>query len=99
MSREKHRYVITFYVEADNQKALEEALRYVFERVEGGAEIYMCGRNVCVCKVKLDWDGQRLTVRSCLKSTAKIVAKRLVSAYIWHGGWSIRLIKCEEYRP
>ncbi len=101
MSREKpYRYVVTFYVEADNQKALETAVEYVFERVEGGVEIYMCGRNICVCRVKLEWDGNnRLSVKSCMKRTANIVAKRLVSAYAWHGGGSIRLIKCEEYKP
>ena len=101
MSREKpYRYVVTFYVEADSQKALEAAIKYVVERVEGGVEIYMCGRSVCVCKVKLEWDGNnKLTVKSCLKRTANIVAKRLVSAYVWHGGGSIRLVKCEEYKP
>jgi hypothetical protein len=99
MSREKHRYVVTFYVEADNQKALEAAVKYVVERVEGGVEIYMCGRNICVCRAKVEWDGKRLTVKSCMKRTANIVAKRLVSAYVWHGGGSIRLTRCEEYKP
>jgi hypothetical protein len=100
MSKEKHRYVVTFYVEADSQKALEEAVKYVSERVEGGVEIYMCGRNICVCRVKLEWDGNnKLTVKSCLKRTANIIVKRLVSAYVWHGGGPIRLVKCEEYKP
>jgi hypothetical protein len=101
MSREKpYRYVVTFYVEADSQKALEAAVNYVVEHVKDRVEIYACSRNVCVCKVKLEWDGNsKLTVKSCMKRTANIIARWLVNAYVWHGGGSIRLVKCEEYKP
>ena len=93
------RYAATFYIEADSQEALEAAVKYVMEHVKDGVAMYACGRYVCVCKVKLEWDGERLTVRSCMKRTAHIVAKWLLKAYVWHGGGSIRLIKCEEYKP
>jgi hypothetical protein len=93
------RYAATFYIEADSQAALEAAVKYVMEHVKDGVAMYACGRYVCVCKVKLEWDGNQLTVRSCMKRTAHTVARWLLKAYVWHGGGSIRLIKCEEYRP
>jgi hypothetical protein len=93
------KYTVVFYVEADRREALEAAVKYVMEYVKDGVAMYACGRHVCVCKVKLEWDGNRLTVRSCVKLAVRIIAKRLAKAYIWHGGRSIRLVKCEEYKP
>ena len=92
------KYTVTFYVEANRREALEAAVKYVMEHVKDGVAMYACGRYVCVCKVKLEWDGERLTVRSCKKRTAHIVARWLLKAYVWHGGESMRLIKCEEYQ-
>jgi hypothetical protein len=93
------RYAATFRVEADSQKALEAAVRYVMEHVKDGVVGYVCGPYVCVCRVEVEWDGERLMVKSCKKRTAHIVAKWLLKAYSWYGGKSIRLVKCEEYRP
>jgi len=93
------RHAATFYIEADSQEALEAAVKYVMEYVKDGGAMYACGRHVCVCEVRLEWDGSRLTVRSCMKRTARTVARWLLKAYVWHGGRSIRLVKCEEYRP
>jgi len=93
------RYAATFYVEADSREALEAAVKYVMEHVKDGVAMYACGRYVCVCKVKLEWDGNQLTVRSCKKRAAHVVAKWLLKAYSWYGGKSIRLVKCEEYKP
>jgi len=93
------KYAITFYIEADSREALEAAVKYVMEHVEGDIAMYACGRHVCLCKVRLEWDGSQLTVRSCVKLAVRVIAKRLVKAYVWHGGRSIRLVKCEEYRP
>jgi len=93
------KYTVAFHIEADSREALEAAVKYVMEHVEGGIAMYACNRYVCVCKVKLEWDGSRLTVRSCVKRTAHVVAKLLIKAYVRHGGGSMRLIKCEEYRP
>jgi hypothetical protein len=93
------RYVATFRVEADSREALEAAVRYVAKHVGDGAAMYACGSYLCICNVKVEWDGTQLTVRSCKKSTARVVAKWLLKAYAWYGGKSIRLIKCEEYKP
>jgi len=93
------KYVVVFRVEADSREALEKAVEYVAKHVEDGLAVYACGPYVCVCKVKLEWDGERLTVKTCLKRSADAVAKWLLKAYSWFGGKSIRLIKCEEYKP
>jgi len=93
------KYVVTFHVEVDTKEALEAAVEYVAKHIAGGWVGYVCGPYACVCKAKLEWDGSRLTVRSCVKRTAHVVAKLLIKAYVQRGGKSIRLIKCEEYRP
>jgi hypothetical protein len=94
------KYTVTFYVEANRREALEAAVKYVMEHVKDGVAMYACGRSVCVCNAKVEWDGNnKLTVKSCLKRTANIVARWLLKAYVWHGGGSIRLVKCEEYKP
>jgi hypothetical protein len=92
------KYTAVFYVEADRREALEAAVKYVMEHVKDGVVMYACGHSVCVCKVELEWDGSRLAVKSCKKRTAHIVARWLLKAYSWHGGRSIQLVKCEEYR-
>jgi hypothetical protein len=93
------RYTATFYVEADSREALEAAIEYVSKYMADGVVGYVCGPYACVCKAKIEWDGVRLTVRSCLKRTAHVVAKLLVEAYGWFGGKAIQIVKCEEYRP
>ncbi len=93
------RHVITFRVEADSREALEAAVAYVVKHMEDGVAAYACGPYVCVCSVKVEWDGTWLTVKSCKKSTARIVAKWLLKAYAWYGGKSIRLVKYENYWP
>jgi phosphosulfolactate synthase (CoM biosynthesis protein A) len=93
------KYTVVFYVEADRREALEAAVKYVMEYVKDGVAMYACGPYVCVCKVKLEWDGERLTVKTCLKRSVDTAVKWLLKAYVWHGGGSIRLIKCEEYKP
>ncbi len=93
------KYTVVFYVEADNRKALEAAVAYVAKYMADGLVGYVCGSRACVCKAKVDWDGTRLTVKSCKKRTAHVVAKLLAKAYSWYGGKTIRLIKCEEYKP
>jgi hypothetical protein len=53
MSREKpYRYVVTFYVEADSQKALEAAVKYVAKHVEDGVAAYACGPYLCTCNAE-----------------------------------------------
>ncbi len=93
------RYAVTFYIEADSREALEVAVEYVAKHVEDDLVGYVCGAYACACKAKVEWDGTRLTIRSCVKRTARVVAKLLAKAYAWYGGKTIRLIKCEEYKP
>jgi hypothetical protein len=93
------RYTATFYVEADNFKALEAAVAYVAKHMSSGWVVYACGPYICTCKAKIEWDGSRLTVRSCLKRTLSIVAKLLVKAYAWYGGKAIQIVRCETYKP
>jgi hypothetical protein len=93
------KYAAAFYVEADSQKALETAVEYVAKRLEIGKVVYACGPYACVCKTELEWAGERLTVRSCMKRAVDAAAKLLVEAYGWFGGKSIRLIKYEEHTP
>ena len=70
------RYTATFYVEADNREALEAAVEYVAKRTEIGKVVYACGLRACICRVELEWDGARLTVKSCMKRAAHAVAYR-----------------------
>jgi hypothetical protein len=93
------KYVAVFRVEADSREALEAAVKYVAKHVEDGVAAYACGPYLCTCNVEVEWDGMWLTVRSCKRRTAHIVAKWLLKAYAWYGGKSIRLVKCEEYKP
>jgi hypothetical protein len=92
------RYIVTFYVEADSREALEAAIAHVSKYMTDGVVGYVCGPYACVCRAKIEWDGARLTVSSCLKRTAHVVAKLLVKAYGWFGGKAIQIVKCEEYR-
>ena len=93
------KYVVVFRVEADSREALEATVDYVVKYVADGVVGYVCGPHVCVCEIELEWDGTHLTVKSCVKRAAHVVAKLLVKAYSWYGGKSIRLVKCEEYKP
>jgi len=93
------RYTATFYVEADSREALEAAIEYVAKHVADGWVMYACGPYVCACRAEIEWDGGRLTVRSCLKRTARVVAKLLVEVYNWFGGKAIQVVKCENYKP
>ena len=93
------KYVVAFRVEADSREALEAAIEYVAKHMADGWVVYACGPHACVCKVKIEWDGERLTVRSCLKRTLNTVAKLLAKAYSWHGGRAIQIVKCETYEP
>jgi hypothetical protein len=87
------RYAVTFYVEADNYEALKAAVEYVAKRMEIGRVVYACGRYACFCRVKVEWDGSRLTVRSCMKRAVRAAVKLLVEAYSWFGGKSIQVVK------
>jgi hypothetical protein len=93
------KYAATFRVETDSREALEAAVEYVARRLEIGKVVYACGPYACVCKTELEWDGARLTVRSCMKRAVDAAAKLLVEAYGWFGGKSIQLIKYEEQTP
>jgi glutamine synthetase type III len=93
------KYVVAFRVEADSREALEAAIDYVAKHMADGWVVYACGPHACVCKVKLEWDGERLTVKTCLKRSVDTTVKWLLKSYSWYGGKSIRLIKCEEYMP
>ena len=94
------RYTITFHVEADNREALEAAVEHVMKYLADSIIGYVCGLYICACKAEIVWDGNgRLTVRSCLRRTARAVAKMLIEAYVRHGGKSIRLVRCEEFSP
>jgi hypothetical protein len=95
------RYVAVFCVEADSREAFAKALEYVVRRLEIGKVVRACGPgpSVCVCKTRAEWDGERLTVRSCMKRAVDSAAKLLAEAYGWFGGRTIRLVKCERYMP
>ncbi len=90
------KYVAVYYVEFDNAEAFAKALEYVVNRLEIGKVVYACGVHACVCNTKVEWDGERLTVKSCMKRAVDAAAKLLIEAYGWFGGRTIRLIKCEE---
>ncbi len=92
------KFVVVYCVEFDSREAFAKALEYVVRRLEIGKVVYACGIHACVCNTKVEWDGERLTVRSCMKRAVDSAARLLVEAYGWFGGKSIRLTKCEEYR-
>jgi len=92
------KYVVTFRVEADTKEALEAAVEYVAKHMADGWVAYVCSPYVCTCKAKVEWDGTRLTVKTCTKRSVRVVAKWLLKAYAWYGGKTIQLAKCEEYR-
>ena len=92
------RYVVTFCAEADSREALEAAVEYVSKYLADGWVGYVCGPYVCVCKAEAEWDGERLTVKTCTKRSVRVVAKLLVKAYAWYGGKTMQLVNCGEYR-
>ncbi len=94
------RYAAVYCVEFDNVEAFAKALEYVVGRLEIGKVVYACGPgpHVCFCKTRVEWDGELLTIKSCLKRAVDSAARLLAEAYGWFGGKSIRLTKCEEYR-
>ncbi len=94
MSREAPlKHVITFCVEADSYEALEAAVEYVAKRMEIGKVVYACGSYVCFCRTELEWDGERLTVKSCMVRAVRAAVKLLVEAYSWFGGKAIQLVR------
>jgi len=94
------RYVAVFRVEADSRETLEKAVTYAAKRFEIGKVVYACGPyHACFCHIKLEWDGTRLTVRSCMKRAVDAAVKLLVKAYSRFGGKAIQLIKYKEYTP
>ncbi len=72
-----------FYVEADSRETLEAAVEYIMRRLEGGG----------ICEAEAEWDGERLTVKSCAEHVVYAVAKSLVTAYTWLGGKSIQVVR------
>jgi len=92
------KYVVVFRVETDSRETFAKALEYVAKRMEIGKVVYACGPHACFCKTRVEWDGERLTVRSCMKRAVDAAARLLVEAYGWFGGKTIRLVKCEEYK-
>jgi hypothetical protein len=87
------RYVAVFYVEADNYEALEAAVEYVARRLEISKVVYACGPYACFCRTELEWDGARLTVRSCMKRAVDAAVKLLVEAYSRFGGKAIQVVR------
>jgi len=84
------KHTAVFYVEADNYEALEAAVEYVARRMEIGKVVYACGPYACFCRTELEWAGERLTVRSCMKRAA---VKLLVEAYSRFGGKAIQIVR------
>ncbi len=93
------KYVAVYCVKFDNAEAFAKALEYVVNRLEIGKVVYACGVHVCVCNTKVEWDGERLTVRSCMKRAVDAAAKLLIRAYTWLGGKVIQVVKCGEQAP
>ncbi len=87
------RYAAVFYVEADNHEALKAAVEYVAKRMEIGKIVYACGPYACFCRTELEWDGERLTVKSCMKRAVRAAVKLLVEAYSWLGGKAIQVVR------
>jgi hypothetical protein len=92
------RYAAVFCVEADSLEALEKAVAYAAKRLEIGKVVYACGPYVCFCHIKLEWDGERLTVMTCLKRAIYSAVELVRQAYSWFGGKTIRIVKCEEHK-
>ena len=94
------RFVVIYCVEFDNAEAFAKALEYVVRRLEIGKVVYACGPgpHVCFCKTRVEWDGERLTIRSCMKRAVDSAVRLLVEAYSWFGGKTIRITKYEEYK-
>jgi len=92
------KFVAIYCVEFDSRETFAKALEYVVSRLEIGKVVYACGLHVCLCKTRVEWDGERLTVKSCMKRAVDAAARLLAEAYSWFGGRTIRLVKCEEYR-
>jgi len=94
------RYVAVYCVEFDNAEAFTKALEYVVKRLETAKVVYACGPgpHVCVCKTRVEWDGERLTVKTCLKRAIEAAVNQLLDMYYVYGGKSIRPVKCEEYK-
>jgi len=92
------KYVVAFRVEADSREALEAAVEHVAKDLADGWVARICGPHVCACRAKVEWDGERLTVKTCTKHSVRAVAKRLLKAYAWYGGKTIQLVKCGEHR-
>jgi hypothetical protein len=92
------KYVATYCIEADSREALEKAVEYAARRFEIGKVVFACGPyHACFCHIRLEWDGERLTVRTCMKRSIYSAVELVRQAYSWFGGKSIRIIKCEEY--
>ena len=87
------KYAAAFYVEADNYEALEAAVEYVARRMEIGKVVYACGPYACFCRTELEWNGTRLTVRSCMKRAVDAVVKLLIEAYSRFGGKAIQVVR------
>jgi hypothetical protein len=93
------RYVAVFRVETDSRETLEKAVTYAAKRFEIGKVVYACGPyHACFCHIKLEWDGERLTVRTCMKRSIYSAVELIRQAYSWFGGRSIQITKCEEYK-
>ena len=86
-------YAATFYVEADDQEALEAAVEYVMMRLGSGLVGYSCGPHACLCGVEVEWGGGLLAVKTCSERAAFAVAKLLVRAYTWLGGKAVQVVK------
>jgi len=94
------RYTVTFYVEADNREALRAAMEYVAAYIADGVTGYVCGSYLCICRPKVEWNSDsQLIVMSCVKRTARVVAKSLVKAYTRYGGKAMQIVRCEMYKP
>jgi hypothetical protein len=87
------KYAAAFYVEADNYEALRAAVEHAARRMATGKVVYACGAYVCVCRTELEWGGERLIVKSCMKRAVRAAVKLLVEAYGWFGGKSIQVVR------
>jgi hypothetical protein len=87
------KYAAAFYVEADNCEALRAAVEYAAKRMEIGKVVYACGPQACICKTRVEWGGERLIVKSCMKRAVRAAVKLLVEAYGWFGGKSIQVVR------
>ncbi len=93
------KYVAVYCVEFDNAEAFAKALEYVARRLEIGKIVYACGPDVCYCTTRVEWDKEKLTIKSCMKRAVDSAARLLVEAYGWFGGRVIQVVKCVEQTP